>query len=166
MLQFKRHLPKLVLDKNAFLDKVDNFMNDTLAEGVRVWLRRFLAEGIPVETGMAKANLIPIGRFLHIAIPINPTRRSYYNKREQSDMTVEAGQQKSKFLFIADKKNLEYSFEWETETLHYFLRRYYNGAATPGEFAIEIAGEAFDTYVLNQLAEKFPDMLLFMEFEE
>ena len=138
-------------------------MGQLFRESAREWLRAWLKLGIPVETGMAKASLVPLGRFLHGVggLKIEPNRKPYYSKLERGVQSPELGEHKSYFDIQDDKSNpmrFVYLFEWYTETKHYFLSRYYKGQFVSGQAAITIAEQAFMNHFNSTLSRRLPKL--------
>lgn len=137
-------------------------MGQIVREAAREWLRTMLEQGVaPVETGMAKAALVPVGRILRNVggLGISPTRKPYFSKLEGGTQDIGFGESKTSVTIRDDKSNpltFVYEFEWTTEVLHYWLRQYYNGPAIPGEDALPQAEDAFLQHVNATLARRLP----------
>jgi hypothetical protein len=125
---------------------------------------------VPVETGMAKSALAPLGAFLRVAVPINPTRKPYIKRKPPTyggkPISMPQGRYRSKFLIIDDKTapgTYQYAFEWSTTVLHYYMSEYYKGRAIPGEFAIHDANMAFWVHFEAQIVKAMPDIQKFIK---
>lgn len=158
------------LDYDRVTKTLDRTMGQIIREAAREWLRTILINGVPVETGMAKATFQPLGRFLsnvnvNGGLAISPTRKPYYSKLEGTTQDIASGNQKQEFYVHDDKSHPQrfiYEFYWATDVLHWFLERYYNGAAIPGEYSIEMANEAMEAYVVSALERRLPRLYEFL----
>lgn len=172
MLEFSSYIQPLTFDAKRMKRTFDKLMGRTIREGARRWLRAWLEEGVPVETGMALGALQPLGRFLRVSLSNNaygtsPTRKPYYNTTEGVMSTPEAGARGSHFRLQDDSNNhgsFIYEFEWSTEVLHYYLSQFYRGQATPGENAILQAEQAMIEYVEDRIRTNFPDLNDYLSF--
>lgn len=143
---------------NKTLDRV---MGQIIREAAREWLRALVVH-IPVQTGMAKGALQPLGRFLRVAVPVRPVRKPYYSKLEGGISEPGFGAQKTDFYFRDDKSHpmsFIYEFTWSTDVLHYWLQEFYNGKAIPGEIAMRDAEEAFQLHIVNAINRRLPAAL-------
>ena len=148
-------------DLTKYTKTLDRIMGQILRESARVWLRTIITGGVPVETGMAKATLVPLGRFLNNVggLAINPSRRPYYSKLEGTVASPSAGEEKSEFNLKMDDGTFIYEFSWSTEVLHYWLSQFYGGKATPGEELLDRADEAFYVNFFNTVGQRLPDVI-------
>jgi hypothetical protein len=108
-----------------FVVTLDRILGQIIREAAREWLRAVLMSvpargGFPVVTGAAKSTLVPLGRVLRVAVPVNPV-----GKRDRREL----GESSQSFKIIDDKirgnKRYEYSFEWSTDLLHYYINEFY-----------------------------------------
>ena len=142
---------------NGTLPKtLDRILTSIWKQAAREWLRE-LIKGIPVETGMAKGSLTPLGRFLNVAVPISPTRAPYFNKLEGVTATPDAGAAKTEFEL--ETKNFTYTFTWSTDVLHYWLAQFYKGQAIPGEQLIKEADAVFQQFVTETVTRRVANEL-------
>lgn len=168
MLTFTANLPKIRLLQGTYTKEMDRIIGQIFREAAREWLRAFLLEGVPVETGMAKAGLQPLGRFLRVAVPISPKRKPYYSKLEGGRQSIGLGHDKSRFFLKDDRTNpLEFvhEFEWSSEILHYYLKEFYNGTSQAGEEAIVSAETAFIAHLEDALVRRLPKLEEYVDFE-
>lgn len=166
MLRFSKSLPHLTFNEKEFNRAADIALRRITRQGARAWLTELLSIGIPVDTGMAKGALLPIGRYLSVAVTINPQRQPYFHKLEGAIASPPTGALKSTFSFTDDSTNLSYGFEWTTDIIHFWTSTHYRGSFTPGDISVFQAGVAWDNYVIEALANDFPNMLIFMEFDQ
>lgn len=169
MLEFKETFNLLAFDQIRFHKTFDRTMSQILRESAREWLRSILKNGVPVETGMAKAAIEPLGRYLNKVsnLKITPTRAPYYTKLEGGVQSPEFGRQKSSFRLVDDKSNpltFIYTFEWETNVLHWWLAEHYSGSPA-GEELLQEAEEAFFDYMSDAIARRLPQYADFLRFE-
>ena len=150
----------LNLDLPRYNKTLDRVMGQIVREAAREWLRTILEKNIPVETGMAKAALVPVGRFLNRVggLDISPTRQPYKSKLEGGTVSIAFGIAKSSFVLDDDKStplSFVYNFEWSTSVLHYWLQQFYK-QGTPGEAHLPDAEEAFHAYVAEAIERRIP----------
>jgi hypothetical protein len=105
---------------------------------------------------MAKAGLLPLGRLLRINVPISSKRAPYFSKLEGGLQNIDLGISKSNVLLETDNGTFIYKFIWNTDTLHYFLSKYYNGSFTPGEEVIELLDKVFVDSLRRRLETRLP----------
>lgn len=153
----------LVFDAPRYTKTLDRIIGQIIRESARQWLRSMLTSGIPVETGMAKAALVPLGRFLNNVggLSIAPTRKSYYSKLEGGRQTIGFGEQKQDFKIRDDKSNplsFLYEFEWSTTIAHFYLEQFYNGTAQSPQVSIIAADNAFERHMFNALEKRLPGL--------
>lgn len=159
MLSFNAQLDLVFEDVN-FTKTMDRVLGQIFRESVRDWLRELLLH-VPVETGMAKAALQPLGRFLRVAVDIKPTRAPYYSKLEGMMQNIQSGTEMQMFELVDNKTNpmtLVYSFTFILDIWHYWHRRYYNGKHLPGEDAWQLAEAAFYQAFMDRAARRLPGL--------
>jgi hypothetical protein len=150
-----------------FKKSFDDEMQVQMRQAARAWLRAMLtaelpvvrrgggtSKGIPpVWTGTARGTLIPLGRFLKIAIPISPKV-----KRPGRGPNVGASKGKFQFGVLHDR----YYFRFSTQLAWYTLNEF-NASdlplthKTPWE-GFEIGQKAFQDYCNNQMTKKLPQV--------
>lgn len=159
-------LPELNFDEISYKKTLDKKLGVIIREAARLWLREIITH-IPVETGMAKATLQPLGRFLRVAVDVRPKRKPYYSDLEGTVQFDGAGRLRQKFILTDDKSNplnFIYEFEWSTSVLHYWLEEFYRGAALSGPEAIDAADSVFITYLRTEVNKRIPDLSEFVYF--
>ena len=169
MLQVSRGLSTINLDSKRFTRTLDRVLGQIIREAARKWLRSILTKGVPVETGMAKGSLAPLGRFLKNVggLGISPTRPPYSNKLDGLH-TVQRGEELSDFRIRDDKSNpltFIYDFEWSTSVLHYYQKKYYKGKFLSGEESIPEANAVFDAFIVEALNRRLPNLVDYIRFE-
>lgn len=161
MLYFESSLSTLHVPRERLTKTLDRILGQIIREAAREWLRALVVE-VPVQTGMAKGALQPLGRFLRVAVPIRPIRKPYYSHLEGGEQTISFGAEKTEFVIKDDKSNggsFIYEFSWSTDVLHYWLSQYYRGKALPGDIAIQKADDAFLQHVQSTIDRRLPAIL-------
>lgn len=164
-MAFFNGVPRLKFDQKRMFTTWDKIMGQIVRAAAAKWLRAVLKSSIPVETGMAKAALQPLGRVVHVAISIRPSREPYYSKLEGGIQSPETGAEAMEFLIRDDKSNplsFLYAFEWSTTILHYWTTKFYNGKATNGQAAIAAGDEAFKEHVRTTIKRRLPNAAQFL----
>lgn len=171
MLRFDRHFDFLKMDLPRYHKTLDRIVGQIFRESIRDWLRVILEVGVPVETGMAKAALEPVGRFLNRVggLQINPTRKPYYSKLEGGVQSPDLGREKSSFNVRDDKSHpltFIYTFEWSTSVLHWYFAQFYNGARPAGEEILPEAAQKFDQVFAGRLQQRLPHFWNFIKLSQ
>lgn len=140
----------LKFDEKGFRKSVDMLMEQQMRMAARAWLRAVIPH-VPVYTGMARGSLQPLGKFLKVSVPINP-----YAFRK--GMGPAAGASKSLFSFT--KTNGIYTFEFDSQVMHYKINEFYNVPLplihpTPWR-SFEYGNAAFQKYVSTALLRRIP----------
>jgi hypothetical protein len=168
LLSAKRAFDLYKFDAEGLSKTLEKRLGQILRQSAREWLRTMIVY-VPVETGMAKSALAPLGAFLRVAVPIEPIRKPYIKRKPPTyggkPISMPQGRYRSKFTIIDDKTapgTYQYVFEWSTTVLHYYLAHYYKGYGLPGEFAIHEANMAFWTHFETQIVRAMPDIQKFI----
>jgi hypothetical protein len=147
-------------DYNSYSKKLDEALQTQMRQAARVWLRA-LIPCIPVWTGTARGTLIPLGRYLNVAVPIDPVK--FLPGRGPS-----VGAQQSTFAF--DNEGGHYAFRIDIGLLYFELNEFTNTKAyipqlkkdTPWESFI-VANAAWREYVRQVLPTRVPDTKSFLQ---
>jgi hypothetical protein len=152
-------------DPKTYKKSLDEAMETQMRQAARAWLRAMLSADLPVIrrgtgsskgippvwTGTARGTLIPIGRFLKVAIPISP-------KVKRPGRGPEVGASKGKFQF--GKAYDRYYFRFSTQLAWYTINEF-NQSSLPlthktpwGGF--EIGQKAFQDYCNNEMVKRMP----------
>jgi hypothetical protein len=127
----------------------------TFRKGVRDFLIGLSPSTIPVDTGMAKAALAPIGRAMQTVWEVSPKRAPYFSKLEGVVASVSTGESASRYVIQDDKSNggnLEFSFEFDPGVKHFWQNKHWNKKhGESGEDRIKAAESRFQTTVRNSL---------------
>lgn len=166
MLEIEGGLTILDFDEVSFTRTLDRVLGQIIREAARHWLRAVLRSvpergGFPVLTGAAKSTLVPLGRVLRVAVPVNPEPRAGRNNIVDRRSEGESSQS-----FTLESKNFEYSFEWSNDILHYFLNETFpmlQVQYTPWE-SLERGNEAFVAFLDEAIARRLPKVADYIEF--
>jgi len=152
MLQIRGELALLDFDMKKYSKTLNETIETQMRQAAREWLRAVIPK-VPVWTGTARGTLAPLGRFLRVAVPINPVTT-------RENMGPDIGASKSSFQFLNDK-NL-HSFVWDNDVLHYLINEYndvsgYIHLKHPVPWrSLDAGNQAFDAYINKNLPEKAP----------
>lgn len=167
-MTFLPQLPKVVFDQDKYTATLNKRIGGVFREAVRTYFRVLLQSGIPVETGMAKAAIVPIAQeFGRIGgLTITPVRDSYFSALEGTVQNVHSGLQKAEYHII-DNKNNDKAFFFELVfdpgVIHFWNKNYYNGAVN-GEERMDYASRFFIAYVKTSFLRDRPDLDLRFEY--
>jgi hypothetical protein len=165
MLQFTAKLRFLNFDSVKFTRRLDRIMGQIIREAAREWLRAVLKSvpsrgGFPVWSGAAKMTLVPLGRFLNNVAGLSvspvagaPDRRSM-------------GEESQQFEITDDRNNggsFEYSFEWSTDLLHYYVNEFYGYIPSAPWNTQEAGRKAFEAYVDDAIERRLPEIDIGLE---
>lgn len=156
MLEINFNFDIVELDIQRFNKTLDRVMGQIIREAAREWLRAILVSvpargGFPVLTGAAKSTLAPVGRLLRVAVPISPVK---------GDRRAE-GEASTTLKIVDDRNNggsFNYSFEWSTSLLHYYINEFYAYIPHAPWNTLEAGEAAFTAYVENALATRLPNV--------
>lgn len=165
MLNFQLPLPDLTFDQVNLTKTMDRIIGQVLRESTREWLRVLLSDvNVPVETGMARATLIPIGEYLHNVggLIFAPTRNPYFHATEGTIASIESGIDRQQFQIVDTAiGSWVYSVQWDPHVKHYWVEGYYENVgntSTPGPEALDKAEEAFFGHFYPTLDRRFPPL--------
>ena len=164
--EFKFDFKPIELDLPRYNKTLDRVLGQIIREAAREWLRSVLKNNPPVETGMAKSTLVPLGRFLNKVgnLGFTPQRKPYFTKFE-GEISPEAGEEKSKFYLRDDRSHplsFVYEFEWSTDVLHYWIREFYNGSPA-GEELLDEAEQNFLDHIERTIDKRLPHYADFLK---
>lgn len=165
---FKCNIKGLKLNKGKFVKSFDAAMKVQTRQAARAWLREII-EHVPVYSGMSIASLLPLGGYLHVAIPITP-HPNFYNHRYAGEFNgIAAGQAEGGYAFIDN--NFKYTFTFSTEVKQFIINDINVGLGMPPLLnptpwrATELAGVAFKEYLDNNLKNRVPKISDFVYIE-
>lgn len=161
MIHFTGALLNLKFDVDTYRKTLDEALQTQLRQAARAWLRAVIPL-VPVYTGMARGTLAPLGRFLKIAVPIDPVAI-------RQNKSPSLGAARSDFEFAASGG--VYDFQWIQDVLHYTINEYNDMSGilplknpTPWH-SIAAGNNAFDRYVREVLPGKLPKLGHFIHLE-
>lgn len=116
MPTFRANLNAFRFDKEKYLKQFESKMAVQNRNAARAWLRAALPH-IPVRTGMAKASLIPLARFLNVGILVQPVD---FPSRVFEGV---ASSDEPSSMFESNGKG-EFLFQFTINVLHYLLNEF------------------------------------------
>jgi len=138
-------------------------------EAARVWLATIInhsSKTFPVQTGMAKASLRPLARYLGMSVSITPTRKPY---KGHSIPLGEALGGKAPFHKAITGPGamglVAVTFEWPIEVEHFRWNDFFphnygpDKLQTPWGF-IQDANAAYEKYVLANWSKYVPQLMM------
>jgi len=132
-----------------------------IKEAGREWLSATL-EYVPTLTGMSRGSLRPLGAFLDMHVPIDPTsERRDRGPTEGSEL----GTPKEDIFTIV---NGRFSFRFESRVWWYWLNEFHNRAYGPDKQetpwqSFERGKEAFQQYLGNNMLKRLPRLSRYRE---
>jgi hypothetical protein len=143
-------------DKQGYTEALGKAVQVQIRQAAREWLRAVILK-VPVYTGMAKGSLLPLGRYLRVAIPIvpDPIAQKRFGR----------GPQDGESLGLFDFKQINqyvWQFQYATEVQHYLINEFTIGLGSPPLrnptpwHSFEAGKEAWDQYLQENLKSKIP----------
>lgn len=108
-------------DSSGFVANLEKVLDDALVTTVKAAVET-TANAVPVETGMARASLLPAARAVRAAINISPKRN-----RQREGKTVSAGFNKGDYQVLKGKATR--SAIIKSSVLHYVVNETFNNGA-------------------------------------
>lgn len=130
---------------------------------VRAWLEAVIPH-IPIRTGMAAANLLPLAQFLHEPFQITPV--NFPSRIAEGAALSDTPQT----MFQSTKKG-EFLFSFNITVLHYFLNEFgfvgpyqnpINPAIQPPWNSMEAGQDAYISYVRENVPKAVPKVRQFI----
>lgn len=138
---------------------LDETLKRQMRQAARAWVRATFSH-VPMWTGMARSSLKPLGRYLNVAIPIEPNPRAKPTAKKNAAL----GEQQQEFEFESNGYN--YSFYWSTHVLHYQSNEFHPSAIQlihPTPWDSTKYGEAvWDKYIAETLPKRLPKVTDFL----
>lgn len=144
--------PEFTFDEKRFLKTYREMAAIQTKQAARAFLRA-VVQRVPVDTGQARGTLLPLGRFLRVAVPISST-----NERENKN--PETGAQGDKqLLFRFPSYSTGEFFEIEPQLFYYWWNDFYShnypNSPNPTPWrSIEEGVEAFLLYMRTTAIER------------
>lgn len=163
-MSFKIKVKIIKFNERGYSNALQAAIDNVIKDAAREWLREVILH-VPVYTGMAKASLLPLGRFLNVAIPINPIATRKYGD-------VATGELMGFFDFESDTQSRVSRFIFKTDVAHYLINEFTDGLGSPPlthptpwhSFA---AGKsAFQKYLRANLKKQVPRVSQYLTREE
>ncbi len=152
----------LKFDKDAYIKDLKEKLEVQNRQAARAWLRAVILN-VPVWTGEARGSLRPLGQFLRVNVPINPSSSKWAQRAIAQGHTAEAGAAQGKFEFKIEGQ-ARVIFEFETSVIHYLINEFYN-VKPPIHLINEVpwyslkAGKAaYKTYVNENVRKSLPKL--------
>lgn len=149
----------LKYDINKHRKVLDEDLQIQMRQAARAWLRATFTH-VPMWTGMARSSLKPLGRYLRVAIPIEPNPKA----RPSPSKNIALGERQQEFEFDANGYN--YGFYWSTHVLHYQHNEFHPSnipLLNPTPWESTLYGQnAWDNYVANVLPNRIPKVTDFL----
>lgn len=147
---------------------IDN-MAKLAMEAARVWLSTIIdhsSKEFPVQTGMAKASLRPLARYLGMSVSITPTRKPY--KGRNIFLGEALGKKPPYNKIITGPKAMglvSITFEWPIDVEHFMYNDFFHHPAfgpgvlkTPWGFIVD-ANKAYEDYILKNWSTYVPNII-------
>lgn len=170
MFSLPRNLDLLSFDLKSYTKTLERNVGQVFRQAIREWTKTFFVNGaVPVETGMAKASFVPLGRFLNNVgnMTVNPVREPYYSHTEEGIQSIHLGESKQIFRIVDDRSapgKYEFIFEWDTSTIHWFEPDHYDGKFMNGKQIVELAEQNFDNYFDLTILQRVPEVSPYIEW--
>lgn len=163
-------------DPKTYRKSFDDAMNTQMRQAARAWLRAMLSAELPIVrrgavgatstgippvwTGTARGTLVPLGRFLRVAIPIKPVVKL-------PGRGPDVGAAQGKFFFGNNYDR--YYFRFSTQLAYYTLNEFHQSDIplthkTPWE-GFAIGQKAFQDYCNNVMPKKLPKVADSIKFK-
>jgi hypothetical protein len=164
-MRFTGRFTYMDYDPKTYKKSFDEAMQTQMRQAARAWLRAMLSAELPVVrrgtgsstgippvwTGTARGTLIPLGRFLKIAIPISPRVR-----RPGWGPSVGAAQGKFQFGTLHDRHYFRFSTQLAYYTLNEFNQSDLHLTHKTPWNGFEIGQAAFQDYCNTEMVRKLP----------
>lgn len=166
-IQFKA--PKLLFDQKRFSRTLRDTLQAQLRNAAREFVRAAIVR-IPIDTGEARGTFLPIGRFLHISVPISGAEPTV----KKSEFTGESPEKRLIFQFSSNQYGEYFEIDWQLFHFwfnDFFQHSYINGQEPTPWGSIEAGKDAFLLYMKNEAPKRLPkikDFILtsMLEIEE
>jgi len=165
VLEIQGGLQFLDFDHISFTKTLDRVLGQIIREAAREWLRAVLTAvpargGFPVLTGAAKSTLVPLGRFLKNVGGLKVTPVARKGRSTVIDKRAEGEASQS---FTLESKNFNYTFEWSTDLLHYYINEYFGFIPFAPWNTLEAGQEAFVAFVEEAIDRRLPNISDYIE---
>jgi len=162
MLKFRGRISFPKLDAAKYTQALEDAVETQMRQAAREWLRAVVPK-VPVWAGTSRGSLQPLGRFLRVAIPINPLVQ-----RKGAGPNV--GASKSSFKF--ERIGRRFIFSVSTGVDHFIQNNFYEAPNPPFHLkeptpwkAFEAGEEAYLKYIKENLTKKIPKIKNFIRYK-
>jgi len=160
VFQFVGKFEKLELRGARFNEAFTKALEVQMRQASREFLRAVIVR-VPVYTGMARGSLVPLGRFLRVAVPINPDPGA----KKHPNKNPAAGAAASSFKFT-NEGGFNPRLRLDIGVLHFELNEFRPSTLplrhpTPWH-SFEAGREAFKAYLRENLTKKVPRVKKFI----
>lgn len=164
-MRFSGQFTYVDFDEKGYRKSYDEAMDTQMRQAARAWLRALLTARLPiirrghgdsigippVWTGTARGTLLPLGRFLKVAIPIRPIAK-------RTGKGPEVGAAMGKYFFGKNKGR--YYFRFSTQLAYFTANEFHQSNLnlthkTPWN-GLKAGQVAFKAYVENVMPGKLP----------
>jgi hypothetical protein len=162
---FEFKLRLLKINKRGYTEALQKAVDTQVRQAAREWLRTVMIH-VPVYSGQAAASLVPLGRHLHVAIPIHPdpvARRRYPGG-------ISIGESQGTFSFSSE--GWVSTFTFSTEVPHYLINEFNAGLGSPPLrhptpwASMEHGRNAFMAYLQENLKSRIPKITDYITGED
>jgi hypothetical protein len=121
-MKFSVKYRAIQIDRKKILKSIHDKVSATFREAVREFYRAAFAS-VPVDTGMARGSLIPLGRVVrNVPTTISPKRsRPYAMKGYPDGKTLEAGIDRGQAAFKINISPGKYEFSYNIRVKHWII---------------------------------------------
>ncbi len=157
----KMDIPEMHFKQKEFSAYFRSEMQIQMRQAARAFLRAVIKR-VPVDTGEARGTLLPLGRFLNVAVPISP-------KRSENNKDAGTGEMNSPLIFDFESEDTGEYFTIEAlQLFHYIWNEFYahnysNPQIEPPWHSIQDGVDAFMEYLKTYGIKRLPKMKDFID---
>jgi hypothetical protein len=149
-------------DEEAFKKSYDEAIRVVMRQAMRIFLKKVLSI-VPSYSGMARGSLIPLGAYLHVAVP-TPVEAGV-KSRVSEGMALA----KTKFL---EAQGMKYAFRMGTGVKHFNINDQIDVSSYGFHFRNPVPWHSFkqgqelaNQYVKEQLPKRLPKISKFIKYK-
>lgn len=149
----------LKFDKKGYTQALQKEIDTQIRQAARAWLRAVITQ-VPVYSGQARASLLPLGRYLRVAIPISPTIEARKQRRYQGAISLGESQGQDAYSF--NHEGYVSSFSFSINVPHYLINEFNVGLGQPPLIhptpwkSLDAGEIAFREYLTQNLQKRIP----------
>lgn len=166
VLRFHGRLSYPKFDAAKYTQALEEACETQVRQAAREWLRAVIPH-VPVWAGTSRGSLQPLGRFLKVAVPINPTAPA---KAMRPSRGPEAGARQQHFKF--SRRGRRFIFQFETTVAHFIQNEFYHAPNPPFKLinptpwnAFKYGEAAFAAYMQNVVPKRIPKIKDYIKFD-